>query len=304
VTEVFHSEAPQVDWDSMVGPNSVVRAVIKLTFGDAAAEAEAFLDRLPEMVEAQAKRDRIAAAEMEQRIRAAPEIEGIEKLLIDTVGHHPQWARIWAHHLHRLGSTWAEEINDGRRASAIIGQLAKMSAASSLVISRRAKALRELRRSSRADVAIERAIKETTPSMTVSEFNALVAEACRREEAACASLPKLCELLRAGLSDPRGRPISEATGVHVFVRRHLKSFGFEGAYTYSSYANDDYANGSDFVDDVTKATRLAMKNPRFSPQHATTLLKSDALPSVEPIASANRAPRVRSAATRKRKPTN
>jgi hypothetical protein len=163
---------------------------------------------------------------MEQRIKAAPEVEGIEGLLIECVGHHPLFARGWAHLLHRWGSNSAEEINDGRPASAIIGQLSKMPAASSLVISRRAKKLREIRRSSRADVAIETAIKEIVPSMTVSEFNALVAEACEREEEACASLSKACELLAAGLPDPRGRPISEATGVHVFIRRHLSSFGF------------------------------------------------------------------------------
>lgn len=313
VTEVTFSETPGTERGSMSKPSSLAGAVIKSTRGAESAEADAYLNRLEsafrpalqflaELAEAYAKWVRVVAVELEQwarKIEAAPEVEGHEKLLIESVGHHPLLARLWARFLQQCGSNWAAEINDGRRASAVIRQLAKATEASSLVISRRAKTLREVCSPGHAEVAIKKAIERTAAPIMLAEFDALVERACGRDEEACASLPQICKRLTAGLPEPRGRLMSEATGIHVFVRRHFESYGLGAAYTYR-----DYDDGSDFVDEVTRATRLAVKNPRFSPLYANTLLKGNTLPPAERIASAaNEGPRSRSSAPRKRKPT-
>jgi hypothetical protein len=311
VTGVSFSETPGAECGSIPKPNSLACVVSKSSFGVGSADADAYLNHLetalrPAMqflaglAEAYSKWVRVVAVELDQwvrRIEGAPEVEGHERLLIESVGHHPLLARLWAHLIQRLGSQWAAEINDGRRASAIIRQLAKASEASSLVISRRAKKLREVCSAGHADVAIKKAIDGTAAPITLGQFEAVVERACGRDEDACGSLPKMCTLLTAGLPDPRGRPMSDATGVHVFIRRYLDSYGLDGAYTYS-----DYHDGSDFVDEVTQATRLAVKHPRFSPLYANSLLKGNALPRLDRVASAANGGRDHDR-RRKRKPT-
>ena len=73
-----------------------------------------------------------------------------------------------------------------------------------------------------------------------------------------------------------GDQISAETCTHIFLLRHLESWGFDQAYTYSE--EDGY---DDFVDQVTQATRLAANNPRFSPLHANRLHKGNLSPTTD-----------------------
>jgi hypothetical protein len=274
--------------------NDTARHWIEANLGLGPEEADAFINDLDQKLRPLAQSfaalvaplsDWLArlASQFEQFVRqieAAPEIEGHEKLLITSVGHHPMLARCVANLIRRWGTLFAAETNDGRRASAIMHWIAKRPDASSLVISRRAKLLLNLWRGGHAEVAIDRAIKKYAGRITLSEFENMVVRACERDQEACHSLSAMCKSLIASLPDPRGRPISEATGIHIFLRRYLASHGIGGAYTYSE--NDDK---DDFVDKGTQATRLAVHHPRFSPLHARDLMKGDTLPPIVHIDS-------------------
>jgi hypothetical protein len=74
------------------------------------------------------------------------------------------------------------------------------------------------------------------------------------------------------LPEKRGRPISEETCIHLFLLSYLESCGINRAYTYSEKDDID-----DFVDPVTQATRLALRNDRFSPRYANNLHKKKML---------------------------
>lgn len=210
------------------------------------------------------------------RLAAAPEIAGHEQLLIAMVGHQPQAARFWAYFIKHLGVKWTAEVNDGRRAGSIVRKLVKTSEKSVLVISNRASKLQQLCREGHASVAMEKAIRDAGVTITECEFDTLVAKACDRDDEACRSLTTICKLLVARLPDPRGRLQADATGIHVFLQRHLESFGSPGAHTYSPVEEK-------YTDAVTLAARQATQNGRFSPQRPNALLKSGGLPPVERV---------------------
>lgn len=107
-------------------------------------------------------------------------------------------------------------------------------------------------------------------SLTDVQFHKLVELACERDETACRDLGRMSKQLAPHLPEKRGRPISEETCIHLFLLHHLESWGINRAYTYS------YMDG-DFVDPETQATRLALRNNRFSPLYANKLLKKDLL---------------------------
>jgi len=149
---------------------------------------------------------------------------------------------------------------------------------SALVISRRAKRFRDECSSLEAQDLIDGAVRKAGLSLTATEFSQLIALACERDETACRDLARMAEQLAPHLPEKRGRPISADTCTHIFLQRHLESWGVNRAYTYSEKDGDN-----DFMDQVTQATRLAVNNPRFSPLHATRLRKGNLLPPLMPI---------------------
>ena len=221
-----------------------------------------------------------------QKIEAAPEIPSYENLLTERIGYSRLLARLMAHQICHWGKNQAAEIKEGRRVRASIDKMADAGGRSALVMSRRAKNFRDKCRSVEARDLIEGAIKKANLSLTAVEFNKLVELACERDETACRDLGRISQQLAPHLPEKCGRLISEETCIHLFLLRHLESWGFNTAYTW----NDDI---QDFVDPVTQATRLALRNDHFSPRYANILHKKNKLlpPVLRVDSSEDRAPR-------------
>jgi len=175
--------------------------------------------------------------------------------------------------IHHWGELQAAEIDEGRRVRAIIDEIARANGRGVLVISRRAKRFRDECSSLEAQDLIDGAVRKAGLSLTATEFSQLIALACQRDKTACRDLAGMAKQLAPHLPEKRGRPISAETCAHIFLLRHLESWGIDRAYTYSE--EDGY---DDFVDPVTQATRIAANNPRFSPLHANRLRKSNLFP--------------------------
>jgi hypothetical protein len=198
-----------------------------------------------------------------------PETPGHERFLIEWLGYHTLMARLTARVMHRFGQLLADEINQGRRVHAIVDEIAKRRECSALVISRRARKLREECNSEGASIAIDRAAQKAGFWLASTEFNELVEAACERDEAACRELGRMAEQLAPHLPEKRGRRISVETCIRIFFQLYLEHEGMNCVYTYSD-------RNEDFLDPVTRATRLAVNNPDFSPQYANRLRKDKA----------------------------
>ncbi|MGH6847858.1 MAG: hypothetical protein ACREC0_10585 [Methylocella sp.] len=207
-----------------------------------------------------------------QKIEAAPEIPSYEKLLIEKAGYSRLGARLMAHQICHWGKNQAAEINEGRRLRALIDKVADAEGRSALAMSRRARKLRDQSRSLEARDLIDGAIKKANLSLTAVQFHKLVELVCERDETACRDLGRMSKQLAPHLPEKRGRPISEEACIHLFLLHHLESWGNKCAYTYSE---KDGIN--DFVDPVMQATRLALRNDRFSPRYANILHKKKML---------------------------
>jgi hypothetical protein len=195
-----------------------------------------------------------------------PEAPGHERFFIERLGYHPVMARLTARQVHRLGQLLADEINQGRHVRAIVDEIAKRRECSALVISRRARKLREECNSEGAQTSIGCAAQKAGFWLASIEFNQLAEAACARDERACRELGRMAEQLAPNLPEKRGRRISVETCIHILFQRYLECVSMKRAYTYSD-SNDD------FVDPVTQATRLAVNNPDFSPVYASRLRK-------------------------------
>lgn len=199
-----------------------------------------------------------------------PETPGHEKLFREQLGYDPLIAKLTTRVVHYLGNVLADEINQGRRVRAIIDEIVKTKDCSTLVISRRAKRFRDECDSNGASVAIDQAAKKAGLSSNAFEFGQLIEAACERDEVACRKLGRMAALLAPHLPEKRGRPISSETCIHVMFLRFLENGGLSFAYTYSEI------EGGDFVDPATRATRLALNKPGFSPLHANQVRKAHA----------------------------
>jgi hypothetical protein len=158
-----------------------------------------------------------------------------------------------------LGKALADEINQGRRVRAIIDEIAKAKESSTLVIARRTKRFRDSCDSDGASIAIDTAANKADLSSSAFEFLQLVVAACERDEGACRELVRVAVLLAPHLPGKSGRPIAVETCTHLLFQRALEHAGHRSRYT-----NSDRYDGN-FVDPVTRATRLATNKPRFRP---------------------------------------
>jgi hypothetical protein len=211
-----------------------------------------------------------------------PEAPGHEKLILEQPGTNLLTAKLMTRGVRQLGKVLADEINQGRQVRAIADEIAKTKACSPLVISRRARRLRELCDLDGAKVAIPTAAQKAGLSVDLTEFNQLLQSACARDETACRELGQTVARLAPHLPEKSGRPISVETCTHLMFQLYLEHVGLRSSYTYSEIEDGDY------VDPVTHATRLAVNKPRFSPRYANRLRKNKArVPSIRSSGSGN-----------------
>src|ERR1700739_4313285 len=101
----------------------------------------------------------LALAERLDSLSREPETPGHEKLFREQLGQDPLRSKLSARAVHHFGNALADEINETRRARAIIDELVKAKDCSTLVIARRAKRFRDECDSHGACIAIDRAAK-------------------------------------------------------------------------------------------------------------------------------------------------
>ena len=140
------------------------------------------------------------------------------------------------------------------------------------------KAIRFLARSGRTNKAFDRnvaillgAAKETTAIETLFgsagldelEFIEALKKAADSDPMARDQVVEIAATVAPVMAVSRGRPMSAASAAHRFLVESLSEMGFERktrvAYSYSSLEED-------FVDPLTKATRLEFGDPDFDPR--------------------------------------
>jgi hypothetical protein len=207
--------------------------------------------------------------QLNRSIRATPPTPGIEDLLIK-LGHEDLQARVMARVIQTCGERWAEERGAIEKPFAsALRQVLKNANAAPLVISRRARALQAWLDSRDTKPLIQSGLESAGLLLSVEDLREITALAAERDERACRRLVEIAQTLVTHIPDPRGRPVSTATGIHLFLLLHLGLSGHRATYTWSDEMDD-------FVDPLTKATRM-LCYPDFDPRPATRLYRKGAV---------------------------
>ena len=206
-----------------------------------------------------------------QRVAADPPTPGIEVLLVSELGHDPLQARFMARVIRSCGERWAaERINIEKPLASALRRLAKQTDGTPLLISRRAKSLRRLLDDGSAEPLLRSELEKSGLQPGPDDFYTIIERACNRDGEGCRFLVEAAKALVHHLPDPRGRPLSTATGMHLLLLWYLGSSGRKIAYTWSEDAEQ-------FVDPATRATRLVVNDPDFDPRPAWRLYKAGTL---------------------------
>ncbi len=198
-----------------------------------------------------------------ERIQSEPSIPGIEELFIRQ-GHEPLCARLMARFIVFTGVRWAEErVEIEKPLSGLLRRLCK--SRTSAVVRRAADKLRIWLDRDEAASLIETWLQEADLPLLAHDLRQIAASAVNRNENACARLVEIANALLPYLPDPRGRPVSRSTGIHLFLLSWFRSPTRRPAYTWDPVEED-------FVDPLTKATRTLLNDPNFDPRPAYRLI--------------------------------
>jgi hypothetical protein len=170
-------------------------------------------------------------------------------------------ARLVANALIKLGVEHHAEVRAGRKLASAVGELAKNEAASPLVISRRAAALRHALNEPAAESCLQAGCYAAGVRETLDSLNEIIDQAMNRDGKACTRLIEISKALRPHLPNPRGRLPDVPSATHELFL-HLQ----KQAYTYDPIKGD-------MADKATRATRTAMASPDFDPRPAWRRLK-------------------------------
>jgi hypothetical protein len=146
------------------------------------------------------------AGEAVERLESAPEVPGYEGFFREEFGYHPRVARFWSYGLLNLGGELQAENADGRRAGALVRQIASLPEDSTLKISRRAARLKTLYTEGNGRPALNFAISQA--ALEPERFEELIERAAGRDRNACSDLQRFCAAFARLAPDPRGRPVS------------------------------------------------------------------------------------------------
>ena len=198
-----------------------------------------------------------------ERIQSEPSIPGIEELFIRQ-GHEPLCARLMARFIVFTGVRWAEErVEIEKPLSGLLRRLCK--SRTSAVVRRAADKLRIWLDRDDAASLIGTWLQDGDLPLWAHDLRQIAASAVNRDENACERLVEIANALRPYLPDPRGRPVSRGTGIHLYLLSWFTSPTRTPAYTWDPVAGD-------FVDRLTKATRILLNDPNFDPRPAYRLL--------------------------------
>ncbi len=213
----------------------------------------------------------IALVGLVERVVSAPPTPGIEALLIET-GDEPLQARFMARVIVGCGERWAEErATIEKPLASVLRQISKHGGARSFIISRRARALQILLHRGESDGFINRGLEQAGSLLSTEALRDITARAADGDETACYRLAEIARNLVPYLPDPRGRRVSSGTGIHLFLVSHLSFSGHPSAYTWSDEKDD-------FVDRLTRAARVLLRDPKFDPRPACRLYRKGAVP--------------------------
>ena len=195
-----------------------------------------------------------------RRLETGPPVPGYEPLLIK-VGCPDFESRLMGRALLYFGEAVAQEKRAERSLASALRKLATIAGKSTLVISRRAKALRDLLGDEHVDAALNRACQQAKRPELATELLRLISRAIDRDAAACETLTARVASLISYLPSPRGRPLSVSTATHELLLTELHYRGKPRAFTWNSIDNK-------FGDPATEATRIATGERSFDPRPA------------------------------------
>src|SRR5208283_310724 len=185
-----------------------------------------------------------------EELGRSPPIKGYEPFLIEQ-GRDPFESRFLARVLIKCGAESCRELAAERQLASAIGRLVKCHGRSPLVISRRAKSLRQVLSEPAVEAPLHEALSTAGCPETIYALKELIDLAANRDTAACRRLIEISEALHPQLANPRGRPPTLAGATHELLLDLLKR-----TFTYDPIIDD-------ITDGATRATRAAMNSPNF-----------------------------------------
>ena len=204
------------------------------------------------------------AGEAIVRFESAPEVPGYEGFFRDEFGYHPLLARFWSYGLLHFGRELQAENSEGRRAGALVRQIASLREHSALAISRRAVRLTTLYIQGYARPSLNFAISQAALEPGHYSFEELIVRAARKDRNACFDLQCFCVAIARLVPDPRGKAVSPSTTTHAMLKHFLAENKRPGGHTF----DPDKGKFGDYADKATMATRAAFFQARFSPRRA------------------------------------
>lgn len=198
------------------------------------------------------------------RISAAPPVPGIEPLLVEN-GEDPQTAHLMALFIVGLGKRWATEriliekpLASELRRIMVIRRPGRAS-------TRRASALQALLTRGEVEPIVVRVLDGAGLSLSGDTLREIAAAASAGDDEAWRRLVEISRIVLPKLRDPRGKPVSAATGIHLMLLHHLDG---QRRCTWSDTQQD-------FTDSLTHATRDYLRDPDFDPRPACRLYERD-----------------------------
>jgi hypothetical protein len=199
-----------------------------------------------------------------QEVQAGAPVPGVEELLL-TKGYEPIHARLAARLIVALGAQWARDrVEIEKPLAGVLRGLSKKTQGKSHTLMRNAKRLQTWLDRDDAKAFVATWLEEAGLPLTVEDVRQIAALGGNRDETACERLVEIAKALLPHLPDPRGRPVSSGTGVHLLLLFYISTPAYRPSYTWRDVE-------SDFVDPVTRATRVLLNNPNFDPRPACRL---------------------------------
>lgn len=202
-----------------------------------------------------------------QEVQSGAPVPGIENLLLRK-GYGPLEARLAARLVVNLGAQWARErIEIEKPLAGVLRGLSKKTPGKSRTLTQWANGLLVWLDRDEAKGCVSTWLQEAGLPLTAWDVREVAVLAGNSDKDACKRLVEIAKTLLPHLPDPRGRPVSTRTGVHLFLLFYITTPAYRPSYTWSDIE-------SDFVDPMTRATRVLLNDPNFDPRPACRLART------------------------------